>query len=208
MGRVEHVLVFSASILKGFDGFTTEITPILARVLSPGVSRFLPRDEVEDDPRYKQIIPYLVLTSNDMVWRYRRGKRGSESRLHDKWSLGLGGHVNPGDETLFSLGPAAYARAWRRELDEEVEVGSPYSHRIVGLINEDHNPVGRVHLGVVHHLRLARPDVKPREATITRGGMVSLEEVKAEADRLETWSRHLVPHLAGWMGPADAGGRP
>jgi predicted NUDIX family phosphoesterase len=207
MSGPEHVLVFEASILPDMDGFSTRITPILASILSPAVSRFMPRDQVEDDPRYKQIIPYLVLTAGDRVWRYRRGKRGSESRLHAKWSLGLGGHVNPGDETLFSLGPAAYGRAWRRELVEEVRVGSPFSHRIVGLLNEDHNPVGRVHFGVVHHLRLDTADVSAREATITQGKMVGLDQVQAEADRLETWSQHLVPHLAGWMREAGDGGR-
>ncbi len=206
MAGGEHVLVFEASLLTDFEGFSTEITPILAAVLSPEVSRFLPRDRVEDDPRFKQIIPYLVLTWGGRVWRYRRGKRGSESRLHALWSLGLGGHVNPGDETLFSVGPAAYGRAWRRELGEEVEVRSPFRHRIVGLINDDRHPVGRVHLGVVHHLRLARPDIKPREATITRGKMVTLDEVKAEADGLETWSQLLLPHLAGWLNGPDGKG--
>jgi predicted NUDIX family phosphoesterase len=208
MAGGEHVLVFEASLLKGLNGFSTEIIPVLATILAPGASRFLPRDEVEDDPRLKQIIPYLVLTWKDKVWRYRRGKRGSESRLHALWSLGLGGHVNPGDETLFSPGPAAYGRAWRRELGEEVEVRSPYRHRIVGLINDDRHPVGQVHFGVVHHLRLDRPDLSPREATITRGQMVTLDTVQAEADGLETWSQLLLPHLAGWLnGPAGPGGR-
>ncbi|MBU0515732.1 MAG: hypothetical protein KJ621_13265, partial [Proteobacteria bacterium] len=113
----EQVLVFEAGILErrgGVQGFSPQVDRWLGAILSPGVSRWLPRAEVENDPNFKQIIPYLVLSFGGLVFRYRRGKRGAERRLHAKFSLGLGGHVNPGDETLFSLGPAAYGRAWRR----------------------------------------------------------------------------------------------
>jgi len=205
----EQVLVFGAGVLEGrggLQGFSPEVGRWLGAVLSPGVSRFLPRDEVEDDPNFKQIIPYLVLSFGDRVWRYRRGKRGTEARLHAKLSLGLGGLVNPGDETLFSLGPAAYGRAWRRELGEEVDIQGGFRHRVVGLLHDGRDPVGRVHFGVVHHLRLTRPEVRSREAAITRGELVTLDRVRAEADRLETWSQLLLPHLPGWL--AGDGGAP
>src|SRR5207253_2777708 len=110
---------------------------------------FRPRSEVEDDPGFKQIIPYVIFRAGDWVFCYTRGKSQGEVRLHRLRSLGVGGHVAEAD----AGGRAtldAYEMALRRELEEEVAIQSEGSIRRVGLINDDSNPVGQVHLGVVH----------------------------------------------------------
>ena len=130
--------------------------------LAPGLGSFRARRDVEDDPGFKQIIPYVIFRSGDAVFTYRRGKQQGESRLHSLRSLGVGGHVAEedadGQSTL-----DAYELALRRELDEEVAIGSEGVLSRVGLINDDGNPVGAVHLGVVHVYDLESPSIKPRE---------------------------------------------
>ena len=174
--------------LGRFQGFEPDADRYLARLLAPGIARFLPRPEMEEDPSYKQIIPYVIFRCGDLIFRYTRGKSQGEARLHAKRSIGVGGHVDEADaDGRATLD--AYEMALRRELDEEVAIGSPGVLRRVGLINDDSVPVGRVHLGVVHIYDLERPEVSPREEGLSEAGFVPISELRAEADRLETWSQ-------------------
>ena len=201
--KQELVLVFETKLLEDlgpFQGVRVGPEPMLSILLDPQNNRFMPRQQAENDPAYKQIIPYIVLAGRGQVFIYRRGKRGGEDRLHDKLSIGLGGHVNPEDETLFSMGPEAYHRAVERELFEEVEIEGGFRNRIVGLINDDSDPVGRVHFGVVHLFELTRPRAKSNESPITRGRFEPLSRIEGQPDRLETWSSLLLPHLPTWLG--------
>src|SRR5207245_7179115 len=113
----------------------------------PSLLSFRPRAEVETDPSYKQIIPYVVLRSGNLVFHYTRGQKGSEARLRALRSLGVGGHISEVDVSLFG---DPYRSGLAREVAEEVHLDSPYTERCVGLINDDRTPVGRVHLGIVH----------------------------------------------------------
>jgi predicted NUDIX family phosphoesterase len=100
----------------------------------------------------------------------------------------VGGHVAESDaEGRRSF--EAYEMAMRRELDEEVELGSPGQMRLVGLINDDSTPVGSVHLGVVHLLELDRPEVRPREEGIAEPGFVPISDLAALRGEFETWSQ-------------------
>src|SRR5207302_9579435 len=131
-------------------------------LLTLGRAEFRPRSEMESDPSFKQVIPYVVFRCGDSVFCYTRGSSQGETRLHRLRSLGVGGHVDEADaDGRATLD--AYEAALRRELDEEVEIGCDGAIRRVGLINDDSNPVGQVHLGVVHRYDLQRPAVVPRE---------------------------------------------
>ncbi|HEX8203798.1 MAG TPA: phosphoesterase [Isosphaeraceae bacterium] len=174
--------------LGRFQGFSAEVDRYLGALLVPDLAGFRPRAEVEDDPGYKQIIPYVVFRCGDAVFCYTRGVAQGEARLHRRRSLGVGGHVEEADaEGRGTL--EAYELALRRELDEEVRIGSPGRLRRVGLINDDATAVGAVHLGVVHLFELDRPAVEPREAGLAEPGFVPLAELRTRRDDFESWSR-------------------
>lgn len=185
-----RILVTPAGVLDRlgrFQGFEPDADRYLSELLAPGTASFRPRPEVENDPSYKQIIPYVIFRSGDLIFRYTRGKSQGEARLHAKQSVGVGGHVDEADaEGRATLD--AYEMALRRELDEEVIVGSPGTLRRVGLINDDDTPVGRVHLGVVHIYELDRPEVAAREEGLAEAAFVTLGQLRADAHRLESWS--------------------
>lgn len=189
--RDERVLVVPGAELDRlgrFQGFSGDVDRYLSTLLIPEFAHFRPRSEVEDDPSLKQIIPYVVFRSGDSVFCYTRGKSQGESRLHRLRSLGVGGHVAEEDaDGRATLD--AYEMALRRELDEEVAVGSDGQIRRVGLINDDSTAVGQVHLGVVHLYDLERPDVAPREEGLAEAGFVPLDELEGAQDRFETWSQ-------------------
>ena len=185
-----RILVTPASVLDRlgrFQGFEPDADRYLSELLAPGIASFRPRPDMEDDPSYKQIIPYVIFRCGNLIFRYTRGKSQGEARLHAKQSVGVGGHVDEADaDGRATLD--AYEMALRRELDEEVVIGSPGILRRVGLINDDDTPVGRVHLGVVHIYELDRPEVTAREEGLADAAFVTLEELRADAHRLESWS--------------------
>jgi predicted NUDIX family phosphoesterase len=203
----ERVLVVPAAEfdrLGRFQGFSGEAERYLSGLLVPARAQFRPRSEVEDDPGFKQIIPYVIFRcrAGDAVFCYTRGRSQGEARLHRLRSLGVGGHVAEADaDGRATLD--AYEMALRRELDEEVEVRSEGSIRRVGLINDDSNPVGRVHLGVVHLYELERPDVAPREDGLAEAEFVPLARVRHLRPQFETWSQICIDAL---LRAADSGG--
>jgi predicted NUDIX family phosphoesterase len=177
--------------LGRFQGFHPEADHYLGALLVPELMQYRPRSEVEDDPSFKQIIPYVVLRSGDAVFCYKRGTTQGEARLHRLRSLGVGGHVAESDADGHR-GYSAYETAMKRELDEEVAIDSPGRMRLVGLINDDSTPVGSVHLGVVHLLELERPSVRPREAGIAEPEFVPLADLDPIAGEFETWSQICI----------------
>lgn len=178
--------------LGTFQGFETRPLSDLRHLVSS--ARFLPREELESDPRQKQVIPYVVLRHGDRVFAYRRGQASTEKRLVAKTSIGLGGHVEWSDDSLFDDALASYLRGARREVEEEVAVSCGWSERILGFINDDSSDVGRVHLGVVHVWDLAEPAVRPRERKITSAGFRPASEIAGIAT-LEGWSRFALVAL-------------
>jgi predicted NUDIX family phosphoesterase len=195
----ERVLVVPAAELDRlgrFQGFSPDGERYLSALLVPELIDYRPRSQVEEDPSFKQIIPYVVFRAADSVFCYTRGKSQGEARLHRLRSLGVGGHVSEDDgqgaKTL-----DAYEVAMRRELEEEVEVRSPGRIRLVGLINDDSTPVGQVHLGVVHLYELDRPEVAPREAGLAQARFLSLDAITTLRDEFETWSQICIDSVLG-----------
>ena len=194
----ENVLVVRRSLfdeLGSFHGLNFETERYLGALLSRGNNFFLPRAQAEDDPTHKQIIPYALIAHGQTVLHYVRGKKAGEQRLVSKGSIGIGGHMNDTDESLFAWDEDAYRAGVEREVNEEIKIESPFEDRIVALLNDDTTEVGRVHLGIVHVFRLAEPKVEKREAMITNLSFLDRVELVRRRDSLETWSQLCVDSL-------------
>lgn len=202
--ETEQILVVPTSIfhrLGHFQGFSTDVSRYLDELLSPEHTSYRPRSEMEEDPSYKQLIPYVIFqhVAADgalTVFQYTRGKGQGEKRLHAKRSVGIGGHISSIDEQSGSdLNP--YREGMQRELTEEVAINTPYRERLVGLINDDQTEVGKVHLGVVHMFEVETPDVQPREKDIIETGFQPVGELLQDLDGFESWSAICLRELFG-----------
>ncbi len=194
----ENVLVVRRSLfdqLGSFHGLSFEPEKYLSALLSRGNNFFLPRALAETDPAYKQIIPYALIAHNDTVLHYVRGKKAGEQRLVSKGSIGIGGHMNDSDESLFAWDETAYRAGVEREVNEEIRIQSAYDDRIVALLNDDSTEVGQVHLGIVHVFRLAEPTVEKRESMITNLAFLDRNQLRARREQLETWSQICLDSL-------------
>jgi predicted NUDIX family phosphoesterase len=197
----EHILVIKRELfdqLGAFQGLNFEVERYLSALLDRSNNFFTPRGPAENNPSLKQIIPYVLLVHGDRVLHYVRGKKAGEQRLVTKGSIGIGGHMNNEDETLFNLGVdrAAYGAGVQREVAEELRLGSKYSDHVVALLNDDSNEVGRVHLGVVHLFRLDSANVAKGEAMITELQFLDREELASRREAMETWSQICFDNIA------------
>lgn len=198
----EQVLVVPRALLEEigtFEGIRTDgLDAAVARLLDPASHFFMDRAAAEEDPSHKQLIPYCIFRCGDKILHYTRGKSGGESRLHAKISVGVGGHVNPVDMDGGKTGAATYHAAVTREIEEELNLPEEHEHRIIALLNDESNPVGQVHLGIVHLVDLKSDAVSSREDALTDLGFTPLSELNGPVfDRLETWSQFCIRHLAG-----------
>lgn len=196
---MEHVLVIPRPLfdsLGSFQGFQSDADRYLPALLDPANNFFMERPAAENDPTHKQIIPYSLFHHQGRYLCYTRGGKGGEKRLHAKRSVGIGGHINPVDQTQAHLGEQTYFNGVEREIAEELRIAGGHTQTVIGLINDDSNEVGQVHLGVVHLFELENDDVLSNEEAIQDLQFVPLEELIANADGLETWSSICVRHLA------------
>jgi predicted NUDIX family phosphoesterase len=192
---VPRILLEEIGIFQGIK--TDQLDPAIEKLLDPTNHFFMDRAAAEDDPSHKQLIPYCVFRCGDRILHYTRGKAGAESRLHAKISVGVGGHVNPVDMEYGRTGTDAYHAAVTREIEEELDLPEEHAHRIIGLLNDESNPVGQVHLGIVHLIDLKFDTVKSREDALLDLGFTSLADLNGNLfDRLETWSQFSIRHLA------------
>jgi predicted NUDIX family phosphoesterase len=194
----ENVLVIRRALLDqlgSFQGLKFEPRRYFDAILSRGNNFFLARSKAEKDPSHKQIIPYVLLTHAGKVLFYVRGKKAGEQRLVAKGSIGIGGHMNETDESLFALDEAAYRAGVEREVAEEIRINTSFDDKIVALLNDDSTEVGSVHLGVVHVFKLAEPNVEKREAMITNLAFLNQNELRVRRDSLETWSQICLDSL-------------
>ncbi len=156
--------------------------------------QYKPREPMETDPSYKQLIPYILLRDGDRIFRYWRTKRGGESRLHHLYSIGIGGHINPRDENLFTEDHEILAEAAMRELLEEIDVPPSVELSHVGYINDDESEVGKVHLGIVYEAWVKAEDVKIRESALGRGEWKEISELN-DGVNYETWSQFVIDNF-------------
>lgn len=193
----EKVLVIPTEVFRAagyFHGMRAADDAFRAAILDPSAFSFRPRYEVETDPSFKQLIPYIVLKCGDQLFHYRRGSAGTEKRLEALRSVGIGGHISEADA---AGGTDPYHTGMMRELTEEVELGCGFREHCVGFINDDRTPVGSVHLGVVHVFEMDAPLAKSREDALADAGFAPLAELLREAEQFETWSQFALEHLGG-----------
>jgi predicted NUDIX family phosphoesterase len=151
--------------------------------------RYEARDRMERDPAFKQVIPYLVLRDGPRYFLMQRTNAGRDERLHNRYSIGVGGHLNPGDGGVLG--------GLRREWAEELVADFEPEFRLVALLNDDTTDVGSVHLGAVYVADAEGRPVSIRETDKLSGSFEEPAAVAAVADRLETWSRLTFEFLAG-----------
>jgi predicted NUDIX family phosphoesterase len=197
----EEVLVVPRALLEEvgmFQGIRTDgLDAAIGKLLDPANHFFIDRAAAEEDPSHKQLIPYCIFRFGDRILHYTRGKAGGESRLHAKISVGVGGHVNPVDMGNGRKGADAYHAAVTREIEEELDLPEEHEHRIIGLLNDESNPVGQVHLGVVHLVDLKADAVTSREDALLDLAFTPLADLNGPLfERLETWSQFCIRYLA------------
>ena len=207
MATEERVLCFQRKLLEQlgvFQGLSLDIEKYLPVVTSSSQIVYLNRSEAEQDKRYKQLIPYVLVICNDKILRYRRGRGGQETRLHGLYSVGIGGHISEEDHGLFSTG-LGYREGMRRELMEEVAIEDE-KEAAVAVINDDSTEVGYVHFGVVHMMHVASEAIVGRRSGIVSPEFVAVTEAVKDTSAYESWSRFCLEHLDALLAKAAAVG--
>lgn len=165
-----------------------ESPEVMERLLADGI--FEHRNLLEEDPGHKQIIPYAVICCGDMVYLFHRTKKQTEKRLHNLYSLGVGGHMNPWGEHPIDIDYLHHEL--EREMHEEVLLhpGCKVERLLpVGFINDDTNEVGRVHLGVLYEIYLDNTDIEINEKDKMTGRWVRKSDLGEYYDGMESWSQ-------------------
>lgn len=194
----EKVLVFEEAEMQWFPGLEG-YSPDLAHVSKfresvAGKAFFMDREKAETDPTHKQVIPYTIVQNihSKRILAYKRTKKGGEGRLHNKWSIGIGGHINPQDRTPKE---PEYMTAMVRELKEEIGVTDGRAS-IIGVLYDPSNPVGEVHFGVVIAFLVSDDVIESNEDAIDENlKWVTLKE-GLELPNLENWSKLILEELA------------
>lgn len=189
-GRMEErILVVPRALLlsRPLHGFVPGPVHKYLETLARG-GTFLRRGDVEEDDSLKQIIPYLIVRHGERIFLFQRSQRGAEGRLRGLYSIGVGGHIAEEDaaaEGVLYVG-------MRRELEEELVLEGGWDARPVGVLNDDENPVGRVHFGIVFVVDVSDPHVRVRETDRLSGFLAARSDVVTARERMETWSRFIL----------------
>lgn len=207
MPAEERVLCFERKLFEElgvFQGLSLEVEKYLPVLTSSKNLTYLNRSEAENDRRYKQLIPYVLVICDGRLLRYQRGKGGQETRLRGLWSVGIGGHISEEDHGLFTK-DFGYFEGMRREVREEVDV-EEVSETAVAVINDDGTDVGQVHFGVVHMMQVAKEDVAGRRSGIVSPEFVPIADAVKDASSYESWSKFCLESLDVLLAKAAAAG--
>lgn len=209
---MEKVLVFKESLLdfeaypfKNGCNYEPECVQNLIDIIFNPLHncRFIDREIAEKSPEYKQIIPYVFITTDNKVFVYARLKKSGEQRLHGKWSIGFGGHINPDDKYFYSSWKYVYNAALKRELNEELNAVAETGYKVEairnirGLLYDDSNEVGKVHFGIVHQLKVlpdSKVEIKEKDK-LEEVGWMTIQELKNNIDKFENWSQICIKYL-------------
>jgi predicted NUDIX family phosphoesterase len=201
-GATEMVYAVPREVLMPDGGWrgvrTVDPTQILETMERHG--SFYPRPEAEVDASIKQIIPYLVLRDGERIFLMKRTRAGGDARLHDHYTVGVGGHMNPGDGSILET----LQREWREELVADFMPDFAY----FGLLNDDEVDVGRHHLGVVYLADAAARPVAVRETHKLSGSFETIEVTMAAYGQMETWSQLVLDALRDRTSGAAARSNP
>jgi predicted NUDIX family phosphoesterase len=179
-------------------GLIRENSEVLKKIVQNGL--FLRRSELEEDPSFKQIIPYAIISNKEpersgvrqsqSFYLFRRTSKQTEKRLHNKFSLGVGGHMNPDD----SLEPKEQylIDELKRELYEEVKLLNGClieDIEFIGFINDDTIPVGRVHIGLLYNIHVSNKEVYVNETDKMTADWIDKSNLAEFYAGMETWSK-------------------
>jgi predicted NUDIX family phosphoesterase len=171
---------------------------VLKKVVQNG--QFLQRSELEEDPSFKQIIPYAIISNNEperigvrqsqSYYLFRRISGQTEKRLHNKFSLGVGGHMNPDNskETTEHY----LINELLRELYEEVKLLNGClieGIEFIGFINDDTIPVGRVHIGLLYNIHVSNKEVYINETDKMTADWIDKSNLAEFYEGMETWTK-------------------
>jgi predicted NUDIX family phosphoesterase len=187
-----------------FQGLSLEVEKYLPVVTSPARLVYRNRSEAEQDKRYKQLIPYVLIFHTGKILRYRRGRGGQETRLHGLYSVGIGGHISDEDHGLFTSA-MGYQEGLRRELMEEVALDAG-KEVAVAVINDDSTDVGAVHFGVVHVVEATDEAIAGGRSGIVGPEFVPVAQALADPAAYESWSRFCLEKLEALLAKAAAAG--
>ncbi len=179
---MERIFVVPAGILPRFQGFVPADSSTMEGIRKSGF--FIEREKAENDPTMKQIIPYITFVRDGKIFAMRRLVKGGEARLHNKASIGIGGHINHEDEGMED--------GLRREFFEEVLYKGTFQPRLIGFINDDSDDVGKVHFGLSYVVE-GDAGIEVREKDILEGNMQAPGDI--DKDALEKWSRIVLGNL-------------
>ncbi|MBO7368746.1 MAG: NUDIX hydrolase [Clostridia bacterium] len=186
----EKILVTDARLIVGLYGESDEfLLPAKEEDFLSAVDNahaFLPREEVENDPSKKQIIAYCVIEKGDSVFMTKRLKKQTEKRLHDRHSIGVGGHINTTDVIE---GVNVVKEGLLRELNEEVFISPDFETEFLGIINDNSTSVNSVHAGACYKIKLKSGDCSVKETEKMEGFFVKKSELKDYYECLEGWSQ-------------------
>lgn len=194
MYKPEEIMVFESSLLHDvgyFCGFSTEWKKYFGSIIESRRFAFMSRDLAEQDTNYKQIIPYIVIKSDKGYLSYQRGKLLSEKRLTAKYSIGFGGHVKYNEAAM----TGDYTYSLKRELREELGENTIASDKLIGVINDDSDEVGKVHFGFVHEITMEKTVERPNEKSINKLEYIHPDALRKRIDKYENWSRFIIENL-------------
>ena len=171
---------------------------VLKMIVQNGL--FLRRSELEENPSFKQIIPYAIISNKEpersgvrqsqSFYLFRRTSGQTEKRLHNKFSLGVGGHMNPDnskepkEEYLID--------ELKRELYEEVKLLNGClieDIEFIGFINDDTIPVGRVHIGLLYNIHVSNKEVYINETDKMTADWIDKSNLAEFYEGMETWTK-------------------
>ncbi len=199
----ERVLVFPAKMISLPDFITgvvskpTVVQKYCNAILGDGQLFFMDRKEAENNPAFKQLIPYVVLQKGNSTFRYQRTNKGNENRLHNKWSVGVGGHINPCDIHADNE-EFMYETGFYRELAEETGLlfkSDICKKTIRALLYDNSDNVGRVHFGVVHVVDIGDKEINLEKDKLTNGEFVHIMTHRLEVAKYENWSKLVIDNL-------------
>jgi predicted NUDIX family phosphoesterase len=186
MSETSILCIRRSDLASGFHRGAQALLAVL-----PGHGLFLPRSEVEHDPSYKQVVPYVVVRRGVEVLMYRRSPAGGEERLRQQWSIGVGGHVEAQDISTAYPKNHRHAVEWAacREVREETGIDPVGLGLPVGVVNDEETDVGRCHVGIVYEVNVGEAEVK--YGPELHSAAFLLPE-RIEAGQLENWSRFVL----------------
>jgi len=165
-----------------------DFAPFVSTITSHQV--FAPRSHMETDARYKQIIPYLIFTADNRYFLMQRQAKSGDARLANKYSLGIGGHIRQED-----IGSKSIFDWARREFNEEVNYHGNFEIEPIGILNDDSNAVGEVHLGFICLVKGDSTQISVNEE-LKSGVLLPLAEIRDYYENLESWSKIVFDFLS------------